>query len=76
MIELPLCLETENTTQGTVSTDPIDNKPEKPYASWTGIISFLILMLFALAVFVCIVRFNKGFGKQNDQETQTFITQI
>nr|XP_022306801.1 uncharacterized protein LOC111113105 [Crassostrea virginica] len=74
--ELPSCLDAENTTQGTISSDPNQNKPEKPYASWTGIFSFLILLLSALAVFVFIVCFIKDFGIQNDQETPPFITQI
>ena len=77
MTELPLCSDTENTTQGTISTDPNENKPEKLHASWTGIISFLILLLSALVVFVYIVWFfTKGFEKQNDPENPPSITQI
>ena len=57
LTELPLCSDTENTKQGIISIDPNENKPEKPHASWTGIISFLILLLSALVVFVYIVWF-------------------
>ena len=66
---LPLCMDTENTTQGTSSLDPIENKPEKPHDSWTGITYFLILLFSAFAVFVSIAYATKCFGKQNPQET-------
>ncbi|XP_078330616.1 uncharacterized protein LOC111111529 [Crassostrea virginica] len=31
--ELPLCLDTESTTKGTIPSDPNENNPEKPHAS-------------------------------------------
>ena len=72
---LPLCMDTENTTQGT-NLDPIENKPDTPHASWTGITYFLILLFSAFAVFVSIAYATKCFGKQNPQETPAHITLV
>nr|XP_022306795.1 uncharacterized protein LOC111113101 [Crassostrea virginica] len=72
---LPLCMDTENTTQGT-NLDPIENKPDTPQASWTGMTYFLILLFSAFAVFVSIAYATKCFGKQNPQETPAHITLI
>lgn len=67
-------MDTETTTQGTSSLDPIENKPDKPHAFWTGITYFLILLFSAFAVFVSIAYATKCFGKQNPQETPAHIT--